>query len=46
MYVWFDYSNKMRAISLDDKDNFTTYQNCDLKLFIKTMKMILRRKGL
>ena len=45
MYVWFDYCNEMRAISLDDEDNFTTYENYDLKLFIKVMKMILRRKN-
>lgn len=44
MYVWFDYCNEMRAISLDDKDNFTTYQNCDLKCFIKLMKEILKDK--
>ena len=46
MYVWFDYCNKMRAISLDDEDNITICQNYDFKLFIKTMKMILKRKGL
>ena len=46
MYVWFDYCNKMQAILPYDEDNFVTYQNCDLKCFIKTMKMILRRKGL
>lgn len=46
MYVWFDYCNKMRAISLDDEDNIAICQNYDFKLFIKAMKMILRRKGL
>ena len=46
IYVWYDYCNEMRVISLDDdEDNFVTYQNCDLKLFIKTMKKILRRKN-
>ena len=44
IYVWYDYCNQMRAISLDDEDNFVTYQDCDLKLFIKMMKKILRRK--
>lgn len=44
VYVWFDYCNEMRAISLDDEDNFVTYQNCDLKLFIKLMKEILKDK--
>lgn len=44
VYVWFDYCNKMRAISLDDEDNFVTYQNCDLKCFIKMMKEILKDK--
>lgn len=43
MYVWYDYCNQMRAISLDDEDNITTCQNYDFKLFIKTMKKILRR---
>lgn len=45
MYVWYDYCNQMRAISPDDEDNFTTYNNYDLKLFIKVMKKILRRKN-
>lgn len=44
MYVWFDYCNELRAISLDDEDNFVTYQNCDLKCFIKLMKEILKDK--
>ena len=44
MYVWFDYCNKVQAISLDDKDNFVTYDNYDLKLFIKMMKEILKDK--
>lgn len=44
VYVWFDYCNKMRAISLDDEDNITTYENCDLKCFIKMMKKILKDK--
>lgn len=34
----------MRAISLDNEDDFMTYQNCDFKLFIKMMKEILKRK--
>lgn len=46
MYVWYDYCNQMQTISPDDEDNFVAYQNCDLKVFIKTMKKILRRKGL
>lgn len=45
MYVWYDYCNRMRAISLDDEDNFTIYESYDLKLFIKVMKMILRHKN-
>ena len=45
LYVWYDYCNQMRAISVDDEDNITTYENCDLKLFIKVMKKILRRKN-
>lgn len=45
IYVWYNYFNQMRAISLDNEDNATTYPNCDLKLFIKTMKKILRRKS-
>lgn len=45
MYVWYDYCNQMRAISLDDENNFVTYENYDLKLFIKVMKKILRRKN-
>ena len=44
IYVWYDYCNQMRAISLDDEDNFTTYENYDLKLFIKMMKEILKDK--
>lgn len=45
IYVWYDYGNQLRAISLDDEDNFVTYQNCDFKLLIKVMKKILRRKN-
>lgn len=45
IYVWYDYCNQTKAISLDDEDNFTAYENYDLKLFIKTMKKILRRKS-
>ena len=45
MYVWFDYCNKMQAISLDNEDNIAICQNCDLKCFIKVMKKILRRKN-
>ena len=44
IYVWYDYCNQMRAISLDNEDDFITYQNCDFKLFIKMMKEILKRK--
>lgn len=44
IYVWYDYCNQMRAISLDDEDNFVTYQDCDLKCFIKLMKEILKDK--
>lgn len=44
IYVWYDYCNQMRDISLDNEDNFVTYQDCNLKLFIKMMKEILRRK--
>lgn len=44
MYVWYDYCNQMRAISLKNEDNFVTFLNCDLKLFIKIMKEKLRRK--
>lgn len=43
IYVWYDYCNQMRAISLDNEDNVTTYRDYDFKLFIKVMKKILRR---
>lgn len=45
LYVWYDYNHHLVSISLDDEDNFTAYENYDLKLFIKTMKKILRRKS-
>lgn len=45
MYVWYDYLNCLASIALDNEDNFTTYENYDLKLFIKVMKKILRRKS-
>lgn len=45
IYVWYDYCNQMRAISLDNEDNVTTYRDYDFKLFIKVMKKILRRKN-
>lgn len=45
LYVWYDYCNQMRAISLDNEDNITICQNYDFKLFIKVMKKILRRKS-
>lgn len=45
MYVWYDYNNHLVSIALDNEDNFTTYEDYDLKLFIKVMKKILRRKN-
>ena len=45
MYVWYSESNQLRAISIEDKDNVTTYQDYDFKLFIKVMKKILRHKN-
>lgn len=45
MYVWSSASNQLQAISIEDKDNVTTYQDYDFKLFIKVMKKILRGKS-
>lgn len=45
MYVWSSASNQLQAISIEDKDNVTTYRDYDFKLFIKVMKKILRRKN-
>ena len=45
MYVWHSESNQLLAISIEDKDNVTTYRDYDFKLFIKVMKKILRRKN-
>lgn len=44
MYVWYDYLNRLVSFALDNEDNFTIYEDYDLKLFIKVMKKILRRK--
>lgn len=46
MYIWHSESNQLQSISLEDKDNITTYQGYDFKLFIKVMKKILRRKSI
>lgn len=45
MYVWHDYNNHLVSIALDNEDNYTTYEDYDLKLFIQVMKKILRRKN-
>lgn len=45
MYVWYDYNNHLVSIALDDEDNYTTYEDYDLNLFIQVMKKILRRKN-
>lgn len=45
MYVWHSESNQLQAISIEDKDNVSTYRDYDFKLFIKVMKKILRRKS-
>lgn len=45
MYVWHSENNQLQAISIEDKDNVTTYRDYDFKLFIKVMKKILRRKN-
>lgn len=44
MYVWYSESNQLQVISTKVKDNITTYQDCDFKLFIKAIKRILRSK--
>lgn len=45
MFAWYSERNQLRAISIEDKDNVTTYQDYDFKLFIKVMKKILRGKS-
>lgn len=45
MYVWYDYNNHLVSIALDNEDNYTTYEDYDLKLFIQVMKKMLRRKN-
>lgn len=45
MYVWYSESNHLQAVSIEDKNNVKTYQDYDFKLFIKTMKKILKRKS-
>ena len=45
MYAWHSANNQLQAIFTEDKDNVTTYQDYDFKLFIKVMKKILRRKS-
>lgn len=44
MFVWYSEINQLQAISIEEKDNVTTYQDYDFKLFIKVMKKILRGK--
>lgn len=45
MYVWYSASNQLQSISIEDKDNVTTYQDYTFKLFINVMKKILRGKS-
>lgn len=45
MFSWYSESNQLQAISIEDKDNVTTYRDYDFKLFIKVIKKILRRKN-
>lgn len=45
MYVWYSESNQLQAISIENKDNVTTFRDYDFKLFVKVMKKILRRKN-
>lgn len=45
MYAWHSANNQLLAIYNEDKDNVTTYQDYDFKLFVKVMKKILRRKS-
>lgn len=45
LYVWYDHLNQLVSIALDNEDNYTTYEDYDLKLFIKVMKKILRCKN-
>lgn len=45
MFSWYSESNQLQVISIENKDNVTTFYGCNLQLFIKTIKRILRSKS-
>lgn len=44
MFSWYSESNQLQVISIEDKNIVATFYSCNFKLFIKTIKRILRSK--
>ena len=44
VYIWYKETNQLQVISIAD-ENDVIYQDYDFKLFIKTIKKILRVKS-